>query len=332
MENEILKIATDKIDELESIECKILKVDLQHNNKLIDAEIAITHNDDELKYFVETKKKIVPDQIPKIIDQVQDLSTIMYLADYITPKAKEILRLKNIPYADTAGNIYLNAKNVYIYIQTEKTNRKKIKTHTRAFNKAGLKVLFQLLRNPEYLNKPYRFIGNEAKVTIATVGNVIQDLLKEKFIIRTNNKVYQFGDRKRLFDEWVREYNNNLRPKLKQRTYRWLNKKPNWKNIKLPSETYWGGVNAAEILTDHIIADRIHLYTGLPFQDVMKSMKIVPDDNGDITITEVFWENGGDTNDLIDPILVYADLQYDTNPRYIETASKIYKEYVQDKL
>lgn len=332
MESEILKKSVTQIDKLLGINCKVLSLKVHKNNNTLDAEIALAHNNNEVKYFVEIKRRIVPEQIPGIIEQAEEISPLMLVADYISPKAKELLRLKNISYADTAGNMYLSDEGIYIYIQTNKTNREKLKTYTRAFSNAGLKVLFQFLKNPAYLNKSYRFIGDKAKVTISTVGTVIHNLLKENFIVQIDDKKYQFVDRKRLFEEWVKEYNNSLRLKLKQKRYKWLTKDTHWKNIELPRETYWGGVNAAELLTEYIIADRMQIYTSLPFQDVMKTLKIIPDDHGEIIVIETFWKNEEASNNLIDPILIYADLLFDANPRSIEIANKIYKEYVQDKL
>lgn len=333
MENLIINNALDKIQETTGIECEILSNELRIKDKLIDAQIEIRYNNSKKKYYVEAKQKLVPADVPKIIYQTKSAKPFIYLAEYITPKAMELLQFNNIAYADTIGNIYLKNKDLYIFIQTERTNRKKLKTHTKAFNKAGLKVVFQFLQNPEYLNKPYRFIGEKAKVTISTVGNVFKDLLKEKYIIRIDKHNYQFDKRDELFEEWIKAFNKNLRPKLKTKKYRWLNTKTNWKKIKLPPKTHWGGPNAAEIMTNHLIADKMQLYTALAFPELMKALKIIPDENGEIVVTEKFWKNENDDKDnMVDPILVYADLLHDTNPRYITTANKIYKDYVQDKL
>ena len=135
-------------------------------------------------------------------------------------KAKGLLRLNNIPYADTAGNMFFRTQNLYVFIQTKQTNRDKLKTNTRAFNKAGLKVIYQFLINSEYLNKPYRFICEKAKVTIATVGVVLKDLLKQNYLVKANDNEYKFQNREKLFEKWVTQYNRNLRPKLMKKGYR----------------------------------------------------------------------------------------------------------------
>ncbi len=332
MKNEILNIVTEKINELIGIECKILNEEIRAKDKFIDAEIVIYHGNLKERYFAEIKKKIVPDHIPRIMEQTKNVQPLIFLADYITPKAMELLRMNNIPYVDTAGNMFLRTQNIYILIETNKTNRNKLKVNTKAFNKAGLKVIYQFLTKPEFINKPYRFIGEKAKVTIATVGIVLKDLLKENYIVQANDKEYKFQNREKLFEEWVKEYNRNLRPKLKKKRYRWLNKNENWRKIKLPEETYWGGTNAAEKLTEYLIADKIEIYTGLKFEEVMKALRIIPDYEGEITVTEIFWKNQDQNTELIDPMLIYADLLNEPNPRYLETANIIYKEHVQNKL
>ena len=332
MKYEILKIAVEKINELVGIECTIINEGIEGNEKFLDAIVGISHAEIKDVYFVEIKKKIVPNHIPRILEQIKSIEQLIIIAEYITPKAKELLRINNVPYVDTAGNMFLNNKSIYVLVQTDKTNRDKLKTNTKAFNKAGLKVVYQFLTNPEFINKPYRFIGDKANVTIATVGVVLKDLLKEKYLIQKNEKEYKFQNREKLFEEWVKGYNRNLKPKLRRKRYRWLNKNQKWREIKLPKETYWGGAIAAEKLTEYLIADKIEIYTGLKFEEVMKSLRILADEKGEITITELFWKTQEEMDLQIDPMLIYADLIDDGNTRYLETANLIYKEYVQNRL
>jgi len=332
MEVEILNTTVEKINELIGIDCRVLNEEIQIKNNYIDAEIVIQHNNLEERFFVEIKKKILPNDIPRIIEKSKSIKALIYLADYITPKAKELMRFNTIPYVDTAGNMFLRNEHIYIIIQTKKTNRDKLKTNTKAFNKAGLKVIYQFLIRPELLNKSYRNISEIAKVAIATVGVVIKDLLKENYVVQINDKKYKFRNRENLFRDWVKEYNRNLRPKLRTKKYSWLSKNKNWKKIKLPKETYWGGVNAAERLTEYLIADKVEIYTGLKFEEVMNSMKMIPDSKGIITVTEMFWENQNHDVELINPILIYADLLNDPNTRHLEAANLIYRDHVQNKL
>ena len=101
MEAEILNIATEKINELEGIECKILAEDMVGNGKFFDAEIAIYHGNLENRYFAEIKRKILPNHVPRILEQTENVEPLIIIADYITPKAKELLRINNVPVSYT---------------------------------------------------------------------------------------------------------------------------------------------------------------------------------------------------------------------------------------
>jgi len=328
----LLDIAVQKINDLPEIQCHIVRCGTPMGVKKADVQVLINKDDYQQNFIVEIKNQILPAQIPQIKEQTQGLTHYILIAEYITTQAKEILRKERITYLDTLGNFYLNDRRIFIFIETNKTNgNKRTEGNNRAFNKAGLKVVYQFLIHPEYLNKPYRFIAEQATVTIDTVGKVIHGLLDEKYIIQAKNKVYQFVERTKLFQEWVTAFNKTLRPKLNQNRYQWLNKNQNWKNTILPKDTYWGGALAAEGLVDYLIADKVILYTKEPYTEVMKHLKIIPHLDGKITVMERFWK-ANENELLIHPILVYADLINDSNPRYIETANKIYEQYVKDKL
>ena len=331
MEKEILDNALAKLNELDALKCKILAVEVTNGVKRLDAQIQLQDASHKWNFNVEVKTKIVPTQIAHIRNHLETHGPYLLIADYITTQAKQILRSERIPYLDTAGNMFIQADGLYVFVDTGKTNRDKIPIGNRAFYKAGLKVVYQFLINPDYLNQPYRSIADQAQVTIDTVSRVIKGLLKEKYILRTNAEVYQYVDRKKLFSDWVTAFNKNLRPKLPQNNYRFLDKENAWKEYKLPPDTYWGGAVAAEIVTDHLIADKGIIYTGLPFPEVMKQLRLLPDEHGKIMLIEKFWQIPLPEK-IVDHVLIYADLINDFNPRYLETANLIYQDYVEDRL
>ncbi len=330
MKERILHTAVKKINGLYGFQCQVLGYNFLERQS-IDAQFLFQKDGYQQEYGAIVKSKVVPAQIPNLKEQIEGLAHCFLIAEYITPQAKEILRNEHIPYLDTAGNVYLNDKRIYIFIENNKTNRSKLPTSNGAFKKAGLKVVYQFLVHPEYLNMPYRFIAEHASVTIDTVRRVFQGLLQDKYIIRANKKEYQFVDRAKLFQEWVTAFNINLRPKLKQNRCKWLNKNQTWQNTKLPKQSFWGGAVAAGKLNNYLIADKAIVYTQQPFGEVMKKLKIIPDPNGTITLMEQFWKEEEDKK-IPHPMLIYADLINDASPRYIEAANKIYKEHVEDKL
>lgn len=333
MEAEILRTAIDQINKHHNVHCRILGTETYYGGRRVDAQIQLKIGKEEVLLNAEVKSKVVPAQIPTIIDIKKEANNIMIIAHYITPKAKEILKKEQIPYADTAGNIYLCKNGIYIFIDSKKPNLEKIESKGRAFTMAGLKVVYQFLMNPEYINQTYRFIGKKAQVTIRTVGKTLEGLINEKLILRENKKKYVFVNQKDLLHRWVTEYNKTLRPKLTKRRFRWRTKAGHWQNTKLPHQTFWGGPAAAEIMTDHLIADKWTIYTGLDFVEIINTLELVPDKNGNVEVVQKFWNDTEDNpQDTVHPILVYADLIEAQNSRYIETAKYIYKEYVENNL
>ena len=123
----------------------------------------------------------------------------------------------------------------------------------------------------------------------------------------------------------------NLRPKLKTATYRLLDKNTRLTEVILPEDTYWGGAAAAEHYVDYLIPDKIQIYTGFLFNHVMKALRIIPDPGGNIILTQRFWPISGNMK-TVHPIIIYADLVNEVNPRYTETANMLYNEFIKDHI
>jgi hypothetical protein len=337
MDKEILTTAVQNINTLHNIHCRIEGRELLYRDRGIDAQIHLKIGQEEILLNAEVKSKIVPVQVPNIIGLKEDIDSLIVIAHYITPRAKEMLIQEQIPYADTAGNIFLNEKAIYIFVEHKKPDLDKIESKGRAFTPAGLKVVYQFLLHPEYINKTYRFIGKRAGVTIRTVGKALEGLVNEKYVLKENKNNYVYIDREQLLQRWVTAYNKNLKPKLNRRRYRWKNKSVRWQNINLPKNTLWGGPAAAELLTNFLIADKWTVYTERDFNEIMEKFHLIPDKNGDVEVVERFWHESNDDlknerEGIVHPILVFSDLIEDPNSRYVETAKIIYKDYVENKL
>lgn len=60
----------------------------------------------------------------------------------------------------------------------------------------------------------------------------------------------------------------------------------------------------------------------------MKKHRLVPDNNGNITVFEIFWRFGQENENVVPPIIAYADLLETNDRRCIETAQKIYEQHL----
>ena len=295
------------------------------------SRVDILNNGKRLRFLLKPRSKVLPEDIASMEKEELPEEKMLLISTYISPKAKNLLRNKNISYVDTVGNAYMNRPELYIFIENGKSNRSELTINSRAFNKSGLKVLYLLLTEPEFLNIPYREIGKYSDVAIDTVSKTYKDILREKFIVKVSKRNYRFLDKERLFVEWVKSYNRHLRPKLRFRQFQWIDPKNDWKKMELPKHTYWGGESAAELLTEKIFASRFRIYSNQPIPELAKALKISPSAGGELTVVEKFWIRES-ASIIANPMLVYADLLFEGEPRLVEIANQIYKEFIHDQL
>jgi hypothetical protein len=327
--NPTIHTAIEKLQEIP--ECKVRLINNGKVTRLTrDGMLGIQIKNYKKDWPIEVTKQVVPAMIPQLKALLNDLLQVLVIAEYITPQARKMLRNENIAYADGVGNIYLTDDGLYVFIETNERGRKQLKSNTRAFTKAGLKVLYVLLMHPEYINeKTYRFLENEVGVALDTINKTYKALQHDKYLIPKNKNSYEWNNRKQLLIKWANEYVQTLKPKLNQRKFRAVDKTVQWKDIRLPEGACWGGENAGEKYTNYLIANHWTVYANMDTIEPTKQLKWIPDPEGNITVIEKFWKDEKN-NEFVTPLLAYADLLEDNEPRKLETAEKIYNEYLQN--
>ncbi len=218
----------------------------------------------------------------------------LFVAPYITQQLAERCREINICFADTAGNAYLRAPGLHIYV----TGRRKppeleAADENRPVNAAGLRVVFALLCKPRLLNAPYREIAANARVALGTVGQAIKYLEMRKYITPQPEQgaimKRQFLEPQRLLEDWVTLYPTVLRPKLNARRFRAA--RPNWtEGVDLdPYGACWGGEVAANKLAHYLKPHTVTIYARENPTKLLVDQRMKADVNGDTEILDVFW-------------------------------------------
>lgn len=106
----------------------------------------------------------------------------------------------------------------------------------------------------------------------------------------------------------------------------------NWRNLPLDYKvTHWGGEPAADLLTGNLNPEILTLYTTEDRMDIIKKYRLIPDNKGKILIRQ-FWKDKEEYKPTVPALLVYADLALQNDNRLIETAQKVYNEYLQANL
>lgn len=322
MKQEIIYIAIENLKQTAGIEASWKAKGPQ------DGVFDFTVNNHKYTFVVEVKREIRAHQLQQFIDLNNHHECFLLVANRIFPKIKEELRQRGLSYLEANGNVFIKTEGFFVFIDTQKPLNIEKSRGNRAFTKTGLKVLFYLLQHKDAINLTQRELAEKTGVGLGNIPQVIDGLKETGFLIPLNNRAFLWENRKGLLDRWVAEYATVLRPKLKKERFA-LNGQ--WQNLKFDSKkTLWGGEPAADILTNYLRPEKFLIYTIENRMELIKKYKIVPDSNGDIEVLEMFWKPQNEQT--VPPLLVYADLITTGGKRNIETAEKIYHEFIQPNL
>jgi hypothetical protein len=301
----------------------------------LDGILSLTFSNEISTYNVEIKGELRNQVLPKIYQYNEEFKPFMLVASRISPAIKKQLQAHNVAYLEANGNFYLKESNKIFWIDAHEPLKIEKDIRNRAFTKTGLKVLFEFLENPPLLNHSYRQIAEQTGTSIGNVTNIIQGLKQENFILSINKNTIKFTNIESLIKKWADGFTQNLKPNLYMGTFRFLKQDDllAWKDLRLNTvKTVWGGEPAGDLLTNYLRPAEFTLYTDESRNELIKSCKLIPDEKGNVKVYQKFWKGSNFTQKTAPPLIVYADLIANSDRRSIETAQKIYDEYLQDKL
>ena len=257
----------------------------------------------------------------------------LIIAKYITRDVALELRENGINYLDVAGNCFIKDEELLLHIVGQKVHKKEKTNQAKAFQEAGIKIIFNLLSNPDNLQLSYRELAELADVSIGSVSNVMTELEEQNFILKTKLKRV-LKNKPTLLERWVVAYQDVLRPRLVKKQMRFI--KPdltqNWRDLQFVNEEgiiLWGAEPAAAILTNQLVPEKFSIYTTESWQNLGQDMGLVPDQTGKVEILQIFWKQSPDNQQTTPPLLVYADLIGSGFSRNIETAKIILENELQ---
>lgn len=291
-------------------------------------------------FTVEAKNELRKENKGFLFARLEELKTktkrpTLIIAKYITSEVALELKENGINYLDVAGNCFIKYQDLLMYIVGQKVHKKEKTNQAKAFQEAGIKIIFNLLNNPENLQLSYRELAELADVSIGSVSNVMNELEEQNFILKTKIKRV-LKNKTQLLERWVIAYQDVLRPRLVKKQMRFIKTDAlqNWKELYLDNEegiTLWGAEPAAAILTNHLVPEKFTIYTTQNWQNVGQDIGLVPDANGKVEILQAFWKQKetGKNQNTTPPLLVYADLIGSGYSRNIETAQIILENELQ---
>jgi len=310
----------DAIIHLEQITKTIIEV--ESNRKEYDAILTIKGD----QYIVIAKSEVKTSNKGIVLTQVEELGTnskkpIIIVAKYIANNIATEFREKEINYLDVAGNSFIKHKDVLISITGQKIERISKTNQSRAFQEAGIKLIFNLLKNPHAVQASYRELAEITNISIGSVSNVMKELEELNFLLKTNNRRV-LKNTKELLDRWVMAYHDVLKPRILKKRMKFSNEDnyKEWSKLSLNNNdniNLWGGESGAALLTGQLKPKEFSIYTNGSWQDIAKELKLIPGEDADIQIYYMFWKGEENPDKPIVPaLLVYADLitsGYDRN-------------------
>lgn len=301
-----------------------------------DAVVSVSDDNKRWRFHVEVKPRLTSHTLGSAISAVSQIKkqhhSAALVSAYVNPSQADKLRRLGIEFFDAAGNASFQQKGLNVFITGRKPQAPKaLGRPARAFNPTGSRLVFALLCQPGLENKSYREIAKEAGISLGAVNWIMNDLKSLGHLSDLGARGRRLVNRKELLKRWTSAYPEQLRPKLIIGRFRTTQKHDWWKKVQLPSEAFWSGEVAAQLLTKYLRPETITIYSESNLPKLQAQYGLQRDPAGEVELLRRFWAfDQWDEKRLqtAPPLLVYADLVSTAEDRNLETAQMIYEQYI----
>jgi len=276
---------------------------------------------------------------------------ILFVLDYADSRMVNFFTNNNLFFVDTAGNCYVNLPDFKIAIEGRKNVFGKLPDIKMAFQEEGLKLIYQLLIEPELTSETFDTIALKMNTTWAYVFSIFKELESEGYatvqkLSKDTTMKGSLSNVELLITNWAVSYVDVLRPKIHRGYFRSLTADLETRIISDNSknEIYFGGQFGARYLNNGITAQEPILFSNIRLRKMVEKYKIVPIavpqyQQERVEILEVFWNTERLNNNklnkkvkgIVDPILIYADLMMSSDSRSRQAAQNILENEIRDK-
>ncbi len=348
------------LESLPNIEATIQGEPYFSSEVLADGELIIGISNKTANYVCEIKTGITNDIVEQVAEYFANLGKRLNgkqrpllvtrnLSSLVIDKLLE----RNIEFIDVDGNVYLNSSDIYIAVrnQTSKENINKSLEITALV----LQVIYFILKDPSIIaiasNENYWKLNSclVGGITPKAVKNTLEKLKKLDYIKRTREG-YEVIDYVKLFERWELGYAEKLHSKLLIGKFRYIGSR-NFSDIedKLKLNAHKrgyliGGEVAASVMTQYLrpVGATIYIPKTFNYLQLAVDIGLKPDPDGNIEFHQIFdtqhdlhalndlFPERDDFNNLINPLLVHAELVRTGDSRLKETAHLIFDKYIEE--
>ncbi|MBS1602573.1 MAG: hypothetical protein JST42_07885 [Bacteroidetes bacterium] len=330
----ILRQAITAFTDLTGVHIKVLGFGIRDGKNLADARIRIkTPAGGDEEFNVEIKGEARAGILPALLEQFgTKKDRWLFVSQYIPGPTKEKLRQNGINYLEVTGNCFVRNDRMYLFVNDQQIKEARRPEKGRLWSASGLKLLFVLLQDKALVGATYRELSKAAGIALGSIQPLLEELQQEGW---RNDKEWSHGKqfselRERLAIRWAEIFPVTLQRRLRMGTFRFLSPPANWPK-QLPEGVYWAGEPAGELYTQQLVPETFTIYTDQSTNDLVKKLRIVPDQGGNIVVYKKFWQDLPAltvVGSVVPPLLAYADLRNSNDSRSWEIAEKIRTNYV----
>lgn len=326
-EHETLRLAIQSLAKITGVQVKVLGQNMLESARQIDARVLIASRAGQNEFKVEVKGEVRAAILPQILEKFRkDRDHWLFIAQYIPGPTKEQFRQNGINYLEASGNCFINAGQVYLFINDKAVKQVRKTAEGKLWKPSGLKLLFVMLQDPTLIGATYRELSEAAGIALGSIHPLLEEIRQEGWLDHDRRPDEQsHSQRERLATRWAEIYPVVLQPRLRIGMFRFLSPGSHWPR-ELPDGTYWGGEPAGELYTHRLVPETFTLYTDRPATELVKKLRIVPDEKGNIAVYQKFWRDRPGLAKIpgaVPPLLAYADLRNSSDSRAWETAEKL---------
>ena len=256
------------------------------------------------------------------------------VAPYIPFKVAQRLRQQGQNYADAMGNVWLEdpSSGVALLVTGMRSRKLPSPTGGAAFQMQGLRLLFNLLANPELLRCSDAQVAKQTKIQRSVTTETLLSLAQQGFLEVWNGR--RLVNLAALTARWVAGYRDVLRPRLPTQRYRWV---AGWRGtlawLALARQTkslLGGAVAARRLLNCDLVPTTFTLYHHSA--DCLALLRIAglePHPDGPVEVVHLFNTPVVFPKDrCVHPLLVYAELMMADDDASRRVAERILRQYL----
>jgi hypothetical protein len=336
-EANLLAKATQAFADATGLQVRVLAQPAQHEIHA-DAVVEVATPDQILRFAAEIKR-VDRFETPAAVKarEAPGGYPVLLIAPYIARETAKRCRELRLPFMDAAGNAYLEVPGTFVFIAGQPRPKEVPTTRRpRALTTAGLRIVFALLAQPRLVRGTYRNIAAAANVALGIVGDILADLQGRGYLILGALDGPRLLAANQLLNEWVTNYPLILRRKLNARRFA-APDRDWWQKADLTQyRAWWGGEAAAAKLTNYLRPANVTIYVAGKADRIIIAHRLRADANGPVEILDAFWNEEPPAttypDDVVHPIIVYADLLATSDARNMEAAKIVYDRYLADAL